>query len=170
LLVDAVVKDQPEKPYQPSRYPSVPPEFLLSIGRDFLADTKLLVVDDEYDACEALAGLLERYGAKVTCVTSVASAMDAIRVALPDVVISDLAIPQEDGYELIRKLRILRAETGEEIPAIAVSAYNKAKHRQRALKAGFQLYLEKPVAPSELMRAVAKLARHDTSSLLLSPV
>lgn len=163
LQVDDAVQHQADKQYQSNRFPSVPPEFLLSIGRDFLAGTRLLVVDDEYDACEALAGLLERYGAKVTCVNSVALAMDALAGELPDVLISDLAIPQQDGYELIRRVRLMRAEKGVRLPAIAVSAYNKDKHRQRALKAGFQSYLEKPVAPSELMRVVSKLARHDTA-------
>jgi CheY-like chemotaxis protein len=123
-----------------------------------LDGVRLLVVDDEADAREALVGLLERYGAHVRPAASVAEAMAALETAVPDVLISDLGMPGEDGYELIRRVRLLPAEAGGRLPSLAVSAYATAEHRKRVMTTGFQKYLEKPVAPSELVTEVARLA------------
>jgi two-component system CheB/CheR fusion protein len=169
LLMEQPMQELPERPHATNRFPSVPPTLLLSMGRDFLAGVRLLVVDDEYDASEALVGLLERYGAQVSAVASVQAAMDALEECLPDVLISDIALPVDDGYELIRRVRRLAPNRGGQLPALAVSAYAKDKNRKTALEAGFQVYLEKPVAPSELMRVVSKLAQLPPKASLPPP-
>jgi CheY-like chemotaxis protein len=118
---------------------------------------RLLVVDDEADARDALVGLLERYGAHVHPAASVAEAMAALSTSLPDVLISDLGMPGEDGYELIRRVRLLPEEAGGRLPALAVSAYATEEHRRKVMN-GFNGHLEKPVAPADLVAAVARLA------------
>jgi CheY-like chemotaxis protein len=123
-----------------------------------LEGVSLLVVDDEADAREALVGLLERHGAYVRPAASVAEAMAALETGLPDVLISDLGMPGEDGYELIRRVRLLPAEAGGRLPSLAVSAYATEEHRQKVMRTGFQKHLEKPVAPAELVTEVARLA------------
>jgi two-component system CheB/CheR fusion protein len=126
--------------------------------RKILDGTSVLVVDDEPDARDALVGLLERYGAHVRPAASVAEAMAALETALPDVLISDLGMPGEDGYELIRRVRLLPAEAGGGLPSLAVSAYATEEHRKKVMRTGFQKHLEKPVAPAELVTEVARLA------------
>jgi CheY-like chemotaxis protein len=123
-----------------------------------LEGARLLVVDDESDARDALVGLLERYGAHVRPVASVAEAMTALETELPDVVVSDLGMPGEDGYDLIRRIRLLPADKGGQLPSLAVSAYATEDHRKKVLRSGFQIHLEKPVAPAQLVMEVARLA------------
>jgi two-component system, chemotaxis family, CheB/CheR fusion protein len=123
-----------------------------------LAGLRVLVVDDESDAREALVGLLERYGAEVRSAASVTAAMDALHSALPDVLISDVGMPGADGYELIRRVRLLPAGAGGRLPSLAVSAYATPEHRKKLKQSGFQRHLEKPVAAAELVTAVAQLA------------
>jgi two-component system CheB/CheR fusion protein len=159
LLLELSVEDQLELEGSVSRFPSTPPESLWSVNRDFLAGTRLLVVDDEHDARDALVGLLELYGAHVRSASSVAEAMTELEIELPHVLISDIGLPLEDGYELMRRLHALEVRVGRRVPAIAVSAYPKDSNRGRALKAGFQTYLEKPVTPRELMKAVIHLSK-----------
>jgi CheY-like chemotaxis protein len=124
-----------------------------------LGGTLVLVVDDEVDARDALVGLLERYGARVSSAASVAEAMASLQAGLPDVLISDLGMPGEDGYELMRRVRLLPADAGGLLPSIAVSAYATQEHRKKVLQSGFQRHLEKPVAPAELVTEVAHLAK-----------
>jgi two-component system, chemotaxis family, CheB/CheR fusion protein len=126
-------------------------------SRRVLDGVSLLVVDDEVDAREALVGLLERYGAYVRPAASVAEAMEVLAQGLPDVLISDLGMPGEDGYELIRRVRLLPPEEGGRLPALAVSAYATDEHRKKVMN-GFSGHLEKPVAPADLVAAVARLA------------
>jgi len=118
----------------------------------------LLVVDDEADARDALVGLLERYGATVRSAASVAEAMAALESKLPDVLISDLGMPGADGYELIRRVRLLPAASGGLLPSLAVSAYATEEHRKKVMRSGFQKHLAKPVDPAELVTEVARLA------------
>ena len=134
-----------------------PPE--LAPPRNMLDGTRVLVVDDEPDARDALVSLLERYGANVRPAASVAEAMAALEADLPDVLVSDLGMPGEDGYELIRRVRLLPAEAGGRLPSLAVSAYATEEHRKRVMRTGFQKHLEKPVIPAELVTEVARLAR-----------
>jgi CheY-like chemotaxis protein len=121
-----------------------------------LGGLTLLVVDDEVDARDALVSLLERYGAQVHSAASVAEAMVALEAGLPDVLITDLGMPGEDGFELIRRVRLL-PDAGGLLPSLAVSAYAADEHRERALRNGFQKHLEKPVVPDELVTTVARL-------------
>jgi two-component system CheB/CheR fusion protein len=126
--------------------------------RALLDGLSVLLVDDETDVRDAFAALLEGYGARVTAAPSVREAMAALQHSIPDVVVSDLGMPGEDGYELIRKVRMLPPEAGGQLPALAVSAYATEHDRRNALSAGFQIHLAKPVALLELVTEVARAA------------
>jgi PAS domain S-box-containing protein len=127
-----------------------------------LDDVRVLVVDDEADARGLIGEVLRRCGAAVVPVASAASALDALRRAPVDVLIADIWMPEEDGYELIRKVRAAERETGAPaVPAMALTAYARAEDRQRALAAGFQEHLTKPADPIALARAVAALLARD---------
>ena len=154
------------EPILPSSHPpkaeSVPPiptpePASEPLGR-ILEGTSVLVVDDEPDARDALVGLLERCGAEVRSAASVTEAMAALSVALPDVLVSDIGMPGEDGYDLIRQVRAMPSDAGGRLPSLAVSAYATDEHREKVLKTGFQWHLEKPVAAAELIHEVARLA------------
>ena len=138
--------------------PSVPPSPLSALLAPLLDGINLLVVDDDPDAREALANLLQLYGARVRLAGSVVEAMAALETELPDVLISDLGMPGDDGYELIRRVRLLPTGAGGRLPSLAVSAYATAEHHKKALRSGFQKHLEKPVAPTDLVTEVARLA------------
>jgi CheY-like chemotaxis protein len=86
--------------------------------------------------------------------------LEAVSQFKPDVLVSDIGMPLEDGYSLIRKVRQLSAEQGGEIPAIALTAYARAEDRMKAIASGFQMHISKPVEPAELVTVVASLARH----------
>jgi CheY-like chemotaxis protein len=123
-----------------------------------IADLRILVVDDEPDARRILTTILEEYGAKVTTVASAAEAIEVLKQLQPDVLISDIGMPEEDGYTLLRRVRNLDIEQGGQIPAVALTAYVRQEDYTHALAAGFQMHLSKPVDTTELIRAVAKLA------------
>ena len=120
--------------------------------------TRVLVVDDEPDARELLAHLFEVSGIETKCVASVGEALEALESFVPDVLISDIGMPAEDGYELIRRVRML-PDGRHSIPAIALTAFSRNEDRQRALVAGFNAHLAKPVEAAQLIRAVLELAR-----------
>jgi CheY-like chemotaxis protein len=141
-----------------STIPPAVPVVASEPSHHLLSATRVLVVDDEADAREALVALLERFGAEVRSVASVAEAMIALKTSLPDVLISDLGMPGEDGYALIRQVRLLPAEAGGRLPALAVSGYATDAHRRKVISSGFQRLLEKPVEPAELVAEVARLA------------
>ncbi len=119
---------------------------------------QVLVVDDEADACELLTTVLEECGARVIAVASVPEALSVLKQLKPDVLVSDIGMPDEDGYALMRTLRGLAAERGGQIPAMALTAYARSEDRIRALQAGFQMHMPKPLEPAELIAAVANLA------------
>ena len=119
---------------------------------------RVLLVDDEPTANEAVQALLESCGADVRVAGSVAQAIQVFDTWKPDVLISDIAMPEEDGYMLIKKVRARTGEQGGETPAAALTAYAKIEDRVKILAAGFQMYLSKPADPSELMAVVASLA------------
>ena len=123
-----------------------------------LKGLKVLVVDDEPDARALVQSVLEDGGAIVTVAKSAAEGLDAIAVALPDVIVSDIGMPEADGYEFVRRLRQLPREKGGRIPAVALTAYARADDRRKALLAGFQNHAAKPVDPQELVVVVANLA------------
>lgn len=124
-----------------------------------LAGVQVLVVDDEFDQREPLGLVLELAGAEVIAVASTDEALDALRVGLPDVIVSDIGMPDRDGYDLLRSVRALPAKRGGRIPAIALTAYASAEDRARTRAAGFQAHMGKPVESTELIAAVATLAR-----------
>jgi PAS domain S-box-containing protein len=124
-----------------------------------LAGVSVLLVDDEADARELFKTLLERSGARVTAVASGAEAFSAFTASPPDVVVSDIEMPEENGYDLIRRFRALPPERGGQTPAAALTAYARTEDRMRALRAGFQIHVSKPVQPAELVAVVANLAR-----------
>ncbi len=125
---------------------------------DNLAGLKVLVVDDEADTCELLRSLLSRCGAEVTAANSASEAFRLFQVVNPDVMVSDIGMPLEDGYELIRKVRALPEVNGGRVPAVALTAYARPEDRMRALRAGYQMHVSKPIELGELVSIVASLA------------
>ncbi|HZE63492.1 MAG TPA: ATP-binding protein [Pyrinomonadaceae bacterium] len=125
--------------------------------QDVLAGIQVLVVDDDKDTLELLTAALKQRSASVTAVSSAAAAMDSIRASKPHVLISDIAMPGEDGYDLIKK--VIALELAPKISAIAITAYAKEEDRERALLAGYQRYLSKPVELGEFILAVAEAAQ-----------
>ena len=123
-----------------------------------LEGLRVLVVDDEADTRELLRELLARRGSEVTTAESAAAALEEIGRSRPDVLVSDIGMPEEDGYSLIRKVRSSEGQSGARIPAVALTAYARAEDRVRALSAGFQVHVPKPVDPVELIVVVASLA------------
>ena len=121
-----------------------------------LTGLRVLLVEDEQDARELLTLTLKVSGAEVQAVESVQQAMLDLQSFQPDVLLSDIGLPVESGYDLIRKVRALPSSTSK-IPAVALTAFASEKDRQRALMSGFQLHLAKPVEPSELIQAIDQL-------------
>ncbi|MCP6758753.1 MAG: response regulator [Fischerella sp. CENA71] len=122
-----------------------------------LARLKILVVDDDEDSRFYISTVLETDGASVTTVASAAKALEVLPQLQPDVLVCDIGMPDEDGYTLIRKIRDLKAEKGGNVPAIALTAYADSEDRVRALEAGFQTHIAKPVDPDNLVAAVANV-------------
>ncbi len=127
-------------------------------GLPSLQGIKVLVVDDEADTRELICEVLKECGSEVITSCSVAEALQALEEHKPDILISDLGMPDEDGYSLISKIRALPAEHGGQIPAAALTAYARAEDRMRVLRSGFQFHLPKPVDSAELVTVVASLA------------
>jgi PAS domain S-box-containing protein len=123
-----------------------------------LEGLKVIVVEDEPDARELVERLLHEAGCQVTAVASAAAAMTALQDARYDVLISDIGLPDEDGYSLIERIRHLDRTAGGRLPAIALTAFARSEDRTRALRAGFQAHVAKPVEPAELLAIVASLA------------
>jgi len=125
---------------------------------------RVLLIDDDTDARELSQAVLEQCGARVKAVSSsaeaIASLLDTPRALMPHVIVSDLGMPAQDGYQLIRQIRAIDSELGR-IPAVAVTGYATADDVQRALTAGFQLHISKPMDPAAFVAAVADLARVD---------
>lgn len=122
-----------------------------------LRGVRILVVDDDDDACQMLRFALGTMGAEVCTSSSVSEAFTAISSQIPDVLLTDINMPDEDGYSLIRKLRALSPEEGANIPAIALTAMARPEDSERALSAGFQLHIAKPVEVEELSTSITRL-------------
>jgi CheY-like chemotaxis protein len=116
---------------------------------------KVLLVDDDGDFLESLQVALQARGARVTRADSAGAALAALDESVPDVIVSDLGMPEEDGYGLIRAVRTRAAGDGGDVPAIALTAYVADHDRDRSLAAGFQLHLGKPMDPGLLVQAIA---------------
>jgi CheY-like chemotaxis protein/nitrogen-specific signal transduction histidine kinase len=123
-----------------------------------LAGITVLAVDDEPDAAQLVKRLLESCGARVVTASSAAEALDLVVRRRPDMILSDIGMPGEDGYDFIRKVRALPADQGGRTPAAALTAFARAEDRTRALRAGYQTHVAKPVESTELTAVVASLA------------
>ena len=130
----------------------------LTNGQQSLIDLRVLVVDDEPDARDLIAAVLTGRGAEVVSVGSAGEALREMERQRFDVLISDIGMPEMDGYSLISKVRQLPAERGGRIPAAALTAYAGVEDRMRVLSAGYQMHIPKPVDPGELTTVVANLA------------
>jgi CheY-like chemotaxis protein len=117
----------------------------------------LLIVEDEPDSLEILKVVLSRYGADVTTASSAYEALKILETMRPNVLISDVGMPDVDGYELMHRVRSLDAERGGGILAIALTAYAREEDRKRALDAGFREHVAKPVDPATLVNVIATL-------------
>jgi CheY-like chemotaxis protein len=133
---------------EPSRAETRPPEGL-----------SVLLVDDEDDVREALRLILQQNGLVVFTASSSAEAFDLLKRHQPDILLSDIAMPGEDGLSFIGRVRLLPAGGGGLIPAAALSAYASARDRRSALLAGFQEHIAKPVDPTHLLAVIARMAR-----------
>ena len=137
---------------------------VLPTGRKPLKDKRILVVEDDADSREVLQLFLEQSGAKVASAESAKVAMDLLTKpsnGLPDLIISDLAMPDEDGYSLLLRIRQMPAESGGTIPAIALSAFTTAESKQKAFESGFQIYSTKPFEPDRLVADILQLTSSD---------
>lgn len=124
-----------------------------------LAQVRVLVVDDEGDTRNLLRAMLERCGSEVATASSVTEALELFEQWHPHILVSDIGMPGEDGYALIRKVREREAQLGDEaMPAIALTAYVNVEDRERTLRAGFQMHVPKPIEPLELITIIAGLA------------
>lgn len=141
---------------------STSPDLQSTIGKDkddylpFLADSTILVVEDEADAREMVTLTLEQYGVTVVAADSVQQALIEYEQHQPDILISDISMPKEDGYDLIRQIRSSQ-NTRNNIPAIALTAYAREEDKQLALNAGFDLHLSKPIEPFQLLESISQL-------------
>ena len=145
------------RPGRATPAPSPAPEAPDATARD-LAGLTVLVVDDARDGRELIARILTDCHARVRVAASAREAFDALRVDRPDVLVSDLGMPEVDGFELIGWVRALPRDAGGQMPAIALTAFARPEDRLKALEAGFSTHISKPVEPGELIAAVASVA------------
>jgi CheY-like chemotaxis protein len=133
-------------------------------GEDILSGLRILLVEDGDDTRELIAAILRRSGAHVTTADSAPAALEELQRGTPDVLVSDIAMPGEDGYSLLHRVRQWEAEHGRRLPAMALTAYASTQDRERALQEGFDSHMAKPVEPHRLTAAVAELAHGSHSS------
>ncbi|WP_394850179.1 response regulator [Pendulispora brunnea] len=119
----------------------------------------VLVVDDDDDNREAIQELLEDRGSRITTAASVADALEKFEHEVPDVLLSDIGMPGEDGFDLIRRVRARPKARGGAVPAAALTSFARAEDRRHALRAGFMEHVPKPVDPDALIAIVSSLAR-----------
>jgi CheY-like chemotaxis protein len=124
-----------------------------------LRGVKVLMIEDDPDGRDMQCMILQAYGAEVLAVDSAKAALDAFEQFQPDILVSDIRMPEEDGYSLIRKVRQIQSGSSEQVPAVALSAYATDGDRTLALKVGFQLQLAKPVNPITLALTVGSLVK-----------
>ncbi|MDP8932812.1 MAG: ATP-binding protein, partial [Cyanobacteriota bacterium] len=150
----------PPNPAEPPALPDPSTEAIVDERIPSLDGLQILVVDDEPDTRDLLKFVLEKYGAEVLTVASARAAMAALteNPGRYDVLISDIGMPEENGYFLIRQVRALAAEAGGKIPAAALTAYASEQEEERAIEAGFQTHIAKPIKPVQLGLIIANLA------------
>jgi CheY-like chemotaxis protein len=147
----------PIRAVAPSTKPSAPVQ--QQSGSDLLTGLKVLVVDDDPDARELIMEALMESGAIVETAASVRQGFDAFHLFRPDVVVSDIGMPDEDGYSFVRRLRALPKNEGADVPAVALTAFAGEDDRAKALAAGYDKHVGKPVDPVVLVTVVSGLAR-----------
>jgi signal transduction histidine kinase len=138
--------------------PQSPAALLPSPPEPSLSGMKVLVVDDEADAREVVAMILERSGVKVTVAASASEALGIFKREQPDVIVADIGMPGEDGFSFLQRLRELPSQKSSQTPAVALTAYASPQDRVRVLEAGFSQHVPKPVQPAELIAVIAGLA------------
>jgi CheY-like chemotaxis protein len=153
----------PMRPGSPRVHPRSPATGFGTEIED-LHDVRVLAVDDEKDALFLVAEVLEAAGAQVSTARSVDEAMAKLDVEQPDVVLADLGMPVLDGYHLIERVRRHSNPRVRQLPAAALTAYARPDDRVKALRAGFQIHLAKPIDPAELVTTIAALARRFTAA------
>jgi CheY-like chemotaxis protein len=129
-------------------------------GLQKLNGLRVLVVEDDLETLEMLKFVLDQCEAEVTAALSVDEALQSLDHSGFDILVSDLAMPERDGYDLIREIRKRTPDRGGNLPAIALSAYTRPQDRAQALAAGFHLHMSKPIDPSDLVNAIATLSGH----------
>jgi len=150
--VPAILMAEPQDG-QPARFEP------LDGGRRPLSGLRLLVVEDEETGREMLTKLLEQYGAEVVAAASATEALAALDRGVPDVLLSDIGMPGESGYDLLRRVRALPVERGGRVPALAFTAYSSNQDRLDSLDAGFQAHLAKPTDPARLVAMITALVQ-----------
>jgi CheY-like chemotaxis protein len=126
--------------------------------RHSLSGLRVLVVDDEPDARELLEEVLQQAGCSVNTAGSADQAIELLRTFRPHVLVSDVGMPDEDGYALMQRVRALPAQAGGDVPSVALTAYTQASDRTRAIQSGFTTHMPKPVRPSDLLATIHNLA------------
>jgi CheY-like chemotaxis protein len=129
-----------------------------SAGEISLAGLAVLVIDDEADARAMLELVLGDAGARVAVAASSEEALAKLATVRPDVIVSDIGMPDRDGYQLMRSIRMLPPERGGRTPAVALTAFARSEDRTRALLAGYQVHITKPIEPVELIVTLASLS------------
>jgi PAS domain S-box-containing protein len=151
------VRQQTESALEGRVHPTAPAHNFTIECPPGLENIKVLAVDDEPDARLLLTAMLEQCGAEVRTCESAAEALVQIREFQPDILVSDIGLPEEDGYALIRRLRAAEAGTGKRLPAIALTAFARTEDRLQALASGYNMHVPKPVEPAELLLVIASL-------------
>ena len=157
VAMPVIVVHADPQPGAPRRHPAAYGASLAPEACDGIAGMKVLVVDDEPDARSMMKRLLEDCAATVFVAGSASEALGLLRSHRPDVLVSDIGMPGEDGYALIRRIRALPPDQGGQTPAVALTAYARAEDRVNAIRAGFQHHVAKPVEPAELLTMIASL-------------
>jgi CheY-like chemotaxis protein len=132
-----------------------------AVGATTLTGIHVLAVDDEPDALALVCEILEAAGARVTIARSAQGALEKLDGETPDVLVADLGMPRMDGFDLIERLRRHDNSRVREVPAAALTAFARSDDRVKALQAGFQIHLAKPIDPAELVTTIASLAKRD---------
>ena len=122
-----------------------------------LGNTRVLIVDDDRDTGEVMRIILDAQGARTAIASTVAEGLATLETFRPDVILSDIGLPDEDGYAFIRKVRALPADHGGHVSAVAATAHVQASDRERAFNAGFHAFLAKPIPPGALVECVKML-------------
>jgi CheY-like chemotaxis protein len=119
---------------------------------------RILFVDDEVDSRDLVTAIVTKCGGEVACCESAEEALKQFRIWKPDILVSDIGMPGQDGYSLIKKLRKLKLKLARQVPAIALTAYATDEDRARSYAAGFQTHVSKPIEPQALIKIIAGAA------------